>query len=107
MRAALDALVTKKSLEFMSVHAGCSNLLDAVADGLIGGEEGAEAFGLKNVCAKVHPDLDAEISKVCDLLGMRKRAFLEAAFIDAVAKAHEIMSAEGVLDTDWAKGEPA
>lgn len=107
MRSALDALVTKKSLEFMSVHGGYSNLLDAIADGLIGGEDGSESFGLKNVCAKVHPDLDAEISKVCDLLGMRKRAFLEAAFIDAVAKAHEIMQSEGVLDTEWAKGVPA
>lgn len=85
MRTALDALITEKSLEFVRggeyIEALDSNPLD-----------------LKNVCARVSPELADEIDKIVGLLDIRKRTFLEAAFLDAVDKAKAIMRAEGVFD---------
>ena len=50
----------------------------------------------RNVCAHVSKELAEEINQVCKFLDIKKRAFLEAAFVDAVQRAHEIMEAEGV-----------
>lgn len=55
-----------------------------------------ESSLLKNVCAKVTSQLSEEIDQVCGFLGISKRRFLEAAFIDAVAVAQEIIRREGV-----------
>lgn len=51
---------------------------------------------IKNVCAKVSANLSDEIDSICGLLGISKRKFLEAAFIEAVDKAKAIIDAEGV-----------
>lgn len=51
---------------------------------------------IKNVCAKVSVQLSDEIDSICGFLGISKRIFLEAAFIEAVSKAKAIIDAEGV-----------
>lgn len=92
MRTPLDALITEKSLNF--VHGqGNPDLADLVLNG-----PGSESLPVKNVCAKVAPELADEIDGICGLLGISKRRFLEAAFIEAVRKAKTIMAAEGVMD---------
>lgn len=106
MRMPIDALVTEKSLHLV---AGSSNvdLFDHL--GVI---EKAESGVIKNVCAKVSTQLADEIDGICALLGISKRRFLEAAMLEAVAKAKEIMDAEGVYQAleesrveGWSKAE--
>jgi hypothetical protein len=92
MRGHLDSLVTEKTLSLIN-DSSSSELPEDLADSL----------PLKNVCAKVSIELSGEIDEVCNFLGVSKRRFLEAAFVDAVASAHEIMRREGLLST--LKGE--
>lgn len=51
---------------------------------------------LKNVCAKISPKLADDIDNVCELLGFSKRRFIEAAFIEALRQAGEIITTEGL-----------
>lgn len=83
MRGHLDSLVTEKVLSVIN----SGDLPDDLPDSL----------PLKNVCAKVSPALSEDIDQVCILLGISKRRFLEAAFIDAVGSAREIMQREGMF----------
>lgn len=83
MRTCLDSLITQKALSLIN-NSVSSDLPDLP--------------GLKNVCAKVTSQLSEEIDEVCALLGVHKRQFLEAAFIDAVATAREILRREGVFE---------
>lgn len=92
MRSPIDALVTEKSLNIVS-GSGNADLFDHL--GVI---EKAESGLIKNVCAKVSTDLATDIESLCDVLGISKRRFLEAAMLEAVAKAKAIMDAEGVWD---------
>ena len=89
IRTALDALITRKSLDFLHVS-DASSLLDS--------PHIADQLPLKNVCAKVAPELSDEIDNLVGLLGITKRTFLEAAFLDALAKSKAIMRQEGVFD---------
>jgi len=92
MRTPLNALVTEKVLHLISVRRA-SDLFDLVAEGQI--ENNIE---LKNVCAKVSPQLSGDIDEICGLLNISKRRFLEAAMIDAVAKARLIIQREELED---------
>jgi hypothetical protein len=96
MRSKIDSLVTEKALSLIN-----DTGTDFVVDHILGDQGEAplkspEPLPLKNVCAKVSVQLSEEIDKVCDFLGISKRRFLEAAFIDAIEKAHAIIDAEGV-----------
>lgn len=81
MRGYLDRVVTEKAL----AHLNAGSDFD---DGDV------ESVLLKNVCAKVSVKLSDDIDNVVGFLGISKRCFLEAAFIDAVATAHEIIHRE-------------
>lgn len=101
MRSPFDALVTEKALVFIS-SCGQPELVDHLID--------SSAVTTKNVCAKVSPELAAEIEEVVSLLGISKRRFLEAAFVEAVRRSREIMEAEGVyelLKLNFASAEAA
>lgn len=107
MRSPLNALLTEKALALVSTRRN-SELLDAV----LADPDQATLLPLKNVCAKVSAELSAEIDAVCGLLGISKRRFLEAAFVEAVQQAHEVIRAEGVeeaisgdLEAERAGGE--
>ena len=103
MRSKIDSLVTEKALSLVN-----RTSTDVFLDAVIGDQDLAlqtsEPLPLKNVCAKVSVQLSEEIDKVCDLLDISKRRFLEAAFIDAVEKVHAIIDAEGV-EAAFASGE--
>jgi hypothetical protein len=92
MRTPLNALITEKALNFISVRRN-SDLVDLIAR-----DQFEHSVPLKNVCAKVLPELSDEIDEVCSLLGISKRRFLEAAMIEAVSKAKGIMEREGVWE---------
>ena len=85
MRSHFDSLVTEKVLGLVNdIHSSDFSEL--------------ESSELKNVCAKVSPDLSDEIDRVSGFLGISKRRFLESAFIDAVETAQEIMRREGLFE---------
>jgi alkylhydroperoxidase family enzyme len=90
-RGAVNALATEKALAFKRRLRGADLANLVAAD-----ERGRDM--LKNVCAKVTPDLAEEIDQVCDLLDVNKREFLEAAFIDAVGRAKAIFEGEGCFE---------
>lgn len=92
MRSPLDALVTENALNFISTRRN-ADFLDLVAEDRLD-----HNIPLKNVCAKVTPQLSDEIDQVVGLLGVSKRRFLEAAFIEAISMARHIMKAEGVWE---------
>jgi hypothetical protein len=92
MRTPLDALVTKHTLQRIA-EATNSGLIDYLDNGRT--EHGVP---LKNVCAKVLPELAEEIDSVCGLLGVSKRQFLESAFIEAITRAKAIIKDEGLWD---------
>lgn len=98
MRSQIDSLVTEKALSLIN---GSSS--DGVLDHILGEQsesvmKSVDPTFLKNVCAKVSVQLSDEIDKVCDFLGISKRRFLEAAFLDALQKAYAIIAEEGVAD---------
>lgn len=92
MRTPLDALVTEKALNLISVSRNLA-ILDLIADDKV-----EHNVPLKNVCTKVHPVLSDQIDEICGLLSISKRQFLEAAFIEACNKAEAIIEAEGVYE---------
>lgn len=99
MRAPLDSLVTERSLAV--IHRG-SRLIDLMLSGALKEtlEEGetSELPQLKNVCAKVTTELSDDLDRICGILDITKRSFIETVFIDAILKAEEIMKNEGVFD---------
>jgi hypothetical protein len=90
-RTVLDAMVTRAVLDVVTNPGS-----DMMMDHLLQSGGNAADLGLKNVCAKVSSQLSDEIDSVCSFLSISKRAFLEAAFIEAIGKAKAIMEAEGV-----------
>jgi hypothetical protein len=95
MRTALEALVTERALHFISSRHN-PDLVDAIVDHA--DFLGTPSVLIKNVCAKVSVRLSDSIDEVCALLGVQKRRFLEAAFMEAVERAHAIIEAEGVYE---------
>lgn len=90
MRSPLNALLTEKALHFVSIRRN-----EELADHILNSPEW-DSPQLKNVCAKVSAQLSDEIDQVVSVLGVSKRRFLEAAFIEAIAMARQIMDQEGV-----------
>lgn len=89
MRKQLESVITEKVLHVIN-QSGAESIIDALSDD--------PKSCMTNVCAKVSTELSQEISKVCDLLGVSKRRFLECAFIDAVNTAHRIIDEEGMWE---------
>lgn len=87
-RTLVDSLVTEKTLA------------------MINGNNSADPFDLieqdvpqiKNVCAKVSVQLSDRLDNTLGLLGISKRLFIEAALIDALNKASQIMEQEGLRE---------
>lgn len=101
MRTPLDALLTERSLHFLHVHRN-QPILDSLSDEFLE----AGNVPLKNVCAKVSQQLSDDIDEIVGLLNVSKRRFLEAAFIEAVQRAHTVMESEGVWDALERPEEP-
>lgn len=51
-----------------------------------------------NLCARVMPDLASEVDSICALLSISKRRFIEAAIIEAIRQAKEVMDEEGMFE---------
>ena len=88
----LDRLLLEKSLTVVNQSG-----LSGAAEYAIEHDDGNRL--VKNVCAKVSPVLADRIDNVCGILQLNKRAFLEAAFIDACDRAEKTMREEGVYQS--------
>lgn len=91
MRTPVDLIVTAAALKVVS-GIGFHRSTDMVLD------QNPEVKEFKNVCAKVHISLSDRIDEIVDVLGISKRAFLEAAMLEACDKAQSIISTEGVIE---------
>jgi hypothetical protein len=54
-------------------------------------DEASDSSNLRNVCAKLHPDLVDRLDTVLGLLGMSKREFIQIALIDALDRAEKTL----------------
>ena len=93
MRSPLDLLLTERSLRVVR-FAGHSDLIDSILEQSL--PESSPA--IKNMCAKVSVQLLNRLDETCNLLDISKRKFIEIAVIEALIKADEIMSSEGVVE---------
>lgn len=53
---------------------------------------------LRQICARISPALYEEVSKLCSLLDIPQRRFVEAALVEAVNLAHKALAENGVFD---------
>lgn len=59
----------------------------------------AETGGqLKQMCAKVSVELHDQVHNLCGILDLSKREFIEAAVVEAVVRAHEVIERNGGLE---------
>src|SRR5664280_2600827 len=84
-RTQFEEMILGKALAFKA-GSNNSDLLDLIANDQI-----QHTVELKNVCAKVSPQLADKLEEVCGLLSISKRRFIEAALIEALNQAEEIM----------------
>lgn len=87
MRSHLNSLLTEKTLHLAN-GGNTGDLIDSVIQ--------EEDLVTKNVCAKVSFELSSRIDHIVNLLGVSKRRFLEAAFIEACDQAERIFEEEGL-----------
>jgi hypothetical protein len=64
-----------------------------------------EVGPLKNVCAKLSPDLVHSMEERCALLGINKRQFIESAVIDAIAQVDQVVADEGFHEVLAERGQ--
>ena len=78
--------------------------LKALSHGVNGGRlidmaiEQGQLPELRQMCAKVHPQVHDRLEQVTSLLDMSKREFIEGAVIDALNRAEEAIERSGALD---------
>lgn len=89
----LDEVLQLQVLKLKAAQSG--QVPGRLMDQLI--EQGEGKVEVRNMCAKVSPQLYESLENVCGLLDMTKRQFIEAAVADAVAKAEELIARSGAL----------
>lgn len=60
-------------------------------------DESGESSRVRQMCAKVSVEMIEDLDAVVTLLDMSKREFIEAAVLQALIRAHEIIDASGVM----------
>ena len=98
-RSTLNSLITQHVLEQVEVQRG-GNALDVFdAAGAVTGPD------FRNVCARCHISLVERIDRCVRAMGISKRRFLEAAFIEAVQQFERIAEEEGLEIWDEVDGK--
>jgi hypothetical protein len=93
MKSILERKLTYKALAFMHSN---DNLVERILEE--GGAELEIKHKMKNICAMMPATIVDRLETTLRLLNMTKRDFLEAAVLEALDKADEIMAACGVDD---------
>jgi predicted DNA-binding protein len=90
----LDEVLQLQVLKLKALTSGQS-FSGRLMDQLIEQSEGK--VEVRNMCAKVAPELYERLEQVCSLLDMTKRQFIEAAVNDACSKAEDLIERHGAL----------
>lgn len=87
-----DEVIQLQVLKLKSLNSGANmgRLIDAAIDQ-------GELPQLRQMCAKVHPEMYERLEQVTNLLDMSKREFIEGAVADALARAEEAIARSGAL----------
>jgi hypothetical protein len=88
----LDEVIRYKALHLKYVS-GNQGLTDMLAEGKF-----EHNVPMKNVCAMVTHALFDDLTATCALLDISKRLFIEAALVEALQKAENILEQEGLHD---------
>lgn len=94
-RSRFDSVITEKTLRIIN-GADNASLIDLVSNDP-DYQDHLQTI-TKNVCAKVSTQLSDKIDSISGFLNISKRAFIEAALIDAIEQAEQIMAREGLDD---------
>ena len=86
-RTQFEELILLKSLALKNLQ-GNGDLVDMLGNQF----ENKDEF--RNVCVKLTPSLSDELERVCDLLSISKRRFIESILIAGLENAAEIMEIE-------------
>lgn len=92
----LDEVLQLQVLKLKATQSG-QVFSGRLVDQLIEQGEGEGKVEVRNMCAKVSPQLYESLEQVCSLLDMTKRQFIEAAVADAVGKAEDLIEHHGAL----------
>ena len=65
---------------------------DALGEAAIEAAAASGQKSIRNICAHISTDLYDQIEEACQFLDLTKRRFVEAALIEAVAKAESIIA---------------
>jgi hypothetical protein len=86
-----DEVIQLQALKLKAMNSGqgLAALTDRLAD---------EAPQLRQMCAKVTPELYDRLEQVCGVLDMSKRQFIEGAVADALDRAVETIEKVGALE---------
>ena len=90
----LDEVLQLQVLKLKASRSGqpfSGSLMDHLID------QSAAKIEVRNMCAKVSPQLYQRLEDVCNLLDMSKRQFIEAAVSDAIVKAQELVTRHDAL----------
>ena len=97
-----DELLTMKALEFKSSLSGRGNN-SFVAHRVERDEAQAEAIGMKNMCFRVNPLLQARFEVTLDALGMSKQEALTEALQEMLNKFDEKLTQVGIGSISYDK----
>lgn len=81
----LDETIQLQVLKRKAAAAGVGRITDALV-------EQSDQPNIRQMCAKVSVQLVSDLDEVCGALDISKRAFIESAVADAVAKAQAAVS---------------
>lgn len=87
-----DEVIQLQVLKLKALNSGANmgRLIDVAIDQ-------GELPQLRQMCAKVHPEMYERLEQVINLLDMSKREFIEGAVSDALACAEEVIARFGAL----------
>lgn len=84
-------------IRYKALHLKYASNNQGLLDMVINGDLSVTAnIPMKNVCAMITQELFDDLTGTCALLDISKRTFIESAIVEALAKAHNIMDAEGL-----------
>lgn len=86
-----DEVIQLQALKLKALNSGqgLSSVVDRLAE---------EAPQLRQMCAKVSPELYDRLEQVCGVLDMSKRQFIEGAVADALDRAVAIVEKTGAFE---------
>jgi len=91
-----DELIQLKALQLKAAQTGAGSALLEHAV-----ESGAVPSGLmRNLCASIGNELFDRVENTCGYLGISKRAFVEAALIEALDRADKILDQVNPIEED-------